>query len=38
VFSPELSQLVPVAQRGWIGEQPLDLGSPGERVSESIAK
>jgi len=36
VFSSELGQRVRVAQRGWIGECPLDLGRPSQNVSESV--
>jgi hypothetical protein len=36
VFSPELGQRVRVAQRGWIGQCPLDLGRPSQNVSESV--
>ena len=36
MFSSELGQRVRVAQRGWIGECPLDLGRPSQNVSESV--
>jgi hypothetical protein len=36
VFSPELGQRVRVAQRGWIGECPLDLGRPSQNVCEPV--
>ena len=38
VFSSELGQRVRVAQRGGIGECPLDLGCPSQNVSESVSE
>jgi hypothetical protein len=38
VLSPELSEPLRVAQGGWIGERPFDLGRPSERVGEPVSK
>jgi hypothetical protein len=38
VLSPELSEPLRIAQGGWIGERPFDVGRPSERVGETVSK